>query len=225
MLQTSTLRQLEVLDEHMSHSKTHRTLKQASEDRCGTSMLTLLSYTTTRHLGLLWMPNQKNILRHIPYKNQKWKRASVVRKNPWQIHVMPKMFLNRQKLFSRCSQKSNSSSHQTQNVQWQKSRCLKIQNMRVYVRLRTESRSPRKRNFLHRLSIDLSLYRWKGFTKQKLFGTKMRNKTHVLHRMRLQPFTPKEPVPDLQTTSHEWKPDPEVIFKNDDLWCIQSMGD
>ena len=32
------------------------------------------------------------------------------------------------------------------------------------------------------------------------------NKTQVLHRMRLQLFTPRQPIPDLQTTSHEWKP-------------------
>ena len=35
--------------------------------------------------------------------------------------------------------------------------------------------------------------------------------------MSLQLFTPKQPIPDVQTTSHEWKLDPEVIIKHDDL--------
>ena len=34
------------------------------------------------------------------------------------------------------------------------------------------------------------------------------NKTQVLHRMRLRPLTPSQPIPDVQTTSEEWKPDP-----------------
>ena len=38
------------------------------------------------------------------------------------------------------------------------------------------------------------------------------NKTQVLHRMRLRSFTPRQPIPDIQPTSHEWKPDPEVII-------------
>ena len=39
-------------------------------------------------------------------------------------------------------------------------------------------------------------------------------KTQVLHRMR-----PRQPIPDVQTTSHEWKLDPEVIKKHDDLYA------
>ena len=35
------------------------------------------------------------------------------------------------------------------------------------------------------------------------------NKTQVLHCMRLQLFTPRQPIPDVQTTSQEWKPDPD----------------
>ena len=37
--------------------------------------------------------------------------------------------------------------------------------------------------------------------------------------MRLRLFTPRQPIPDVQTTSHEWKPDPEVIIKHDDLYA------
>ena len=36
--------------------------------------------------------------------------------------------------------------------------------------------------------------------------------------MRLRPFTPKEPIPDVQTTS-EWEPDPEVVLKHDGLYA------
>ena len=37
--------------------------------------------------------------------------------------------------------------------------------------------------------------------------------------MRLRLFTPRQPIPDVQTTSNEWKPDPEVILKHDDLYA------
>ena len=40
------------------------------------------------------------------------------------------------------------------------------------------------------------------------------NKTQVPHRMRLCLFTPRQPIPDVQTTPQEWKSDPEVIVKH-----------
>ena len=43
------------------------------------------------------------------------------------------------------------------------------------------------------------------------------NKNQVLHRMPLQPFTSGEPLPDVQITSQQRKPDPGVIFEHDDL--------
>ena len=45
------------------------------------------------------------------------------------------------------------------------------------------------------------------------------NKTQVLHRMRLRQFTPRQPIPDIPVTPHEWQPDPEVIIKHDDLYA------
>ena len=45
------------------------------------------------------------------------------------------------------------------------------------------------------------------------------NKTQVLHCMRLRFFTPRLPIPDVQTTSQQWKPDPKVIIKHDDLYA------
>ena len=46
------------------------------------------------------------------------------------------------------------------------------------------------------------------------FGT---SKPQVLHCMRLRSFTARQP--DVQTTSQEWKPDPEVILKHFDLYA------
>ena len=43
------------------------------------------------------------------------------------------------------------------------------------------------------------------------------HETQVLHRMQLRPLTPREPIPDVQTTSQERKPGPEVMIKHDDL--------
>ena len=43
------------------------------------------------------------------------------------------------------------------------------------------------------------------------------NKTQVLHRLRLQLFTPLQRKPDVQNTSQEWQPDPEVIMQKDVL--------
>ena len=45
------------------------------------------------------------------------------------------------------------------------------------------------------------------------------SKTQVLHRMRLRFLTPRQPIPDVQTTSHEWKLDPEIIIEHDDLYA------
>ena len=45
------------------------------------------------------------------------------------------------------------------------------------------------------------------------------NKTQILHRMRLRPFTPRQPIPDIPITPREWQPDPEVVIKHDDLYA------
>ena len=36
--------------------------------------------------------------------------------------------------------------------------------------------------------------------------------------MRLRQFTPRQPIPDIPVTPREWRPDPEVIIKHDDLY-------
>ena len=40
--------------------------------------------------------------------------------------------------------------------------------------------------------------------------------------MRLRLFTPRQPIPDVQTTSQEWKPHPEVIIKHDDQYYTRA---
>ena len=45
------------------------------------------------------------------------------------------------------------------------------------------------------------------------------NKKHVLHRMRMHQFTPCQSPLDIRITSQEWKPDPEVSRKHDDLYA------
>ena len=45
------------------------------------------------------------------------------------------------------------------------------------------------------------------------------NKTQNLHRMRLRQFTPRQLIPDVQTTPREWQPYSEVIIKHDDLYA------
>ena len=37
--------------------------------------------------------------------------------------------------------------------------------------------------------------------------------------MTLRLFMPRQPIPDVQTTSQEWKPDPEVTKMHDDLYA------
>ena len=45
------------------------------------------------------------------------------------------------------------------------------------------------------------------------------DRTQVLLRKGLRPFTPGEPIPDVQTTSRKWKPDPEVLSEDDDMYA------
>ena len=44
-------------------------------------------------------------------------------------------------------------------------------------------------------------------------------KTQILHRMRLQHFTPRKPIPDIPITPREWQIDPEIVNKHDDLYA------
>ena len=45
------------------------------------------------------------------------------------------------------------------------------------------------------------------------------NKTHTLHRMRLEQFTPRQPLSNIPVTQREWQPDPEVVITHDDLYA------
>ena len=50
----------------------------------------------------------------------------------------------------------------------------------------------------------------------RIVGT---NKTQMFHGMRLRQFTPRQPVTGVQITPQEWKSDPEVSIKHDDLYA------
>ena len=43
--------------------------------------------------------------------------------------------------------------------------------------------------------------------------------TQVLHRTMLRQFTPRQPIPNIQITPRELKPDTEVIIKHNDLYA------
>ena len=59
----------------------------------------------------------------------------------------------------------------------------------------------------------------KALSNNKLLVRKVRkDKMQVLHRLRLRLFEPGKPIPNVQTTSHEWKLDTEVIIKHDDFY-------
>ena len=45
------------------------------------------------------------------------------------------------------------------------------------------------------------------------------SKTQVLHRMRMRQFTPRQPPDDIRIMPQEYKPDPEVSPKQDDLYA------
>ena len=45
------------------------------------------------------------------------------------------------------------------------------------------------------------------------------NRTQFRHRRTLRLVPPRQPIPDVETTSQEWKHDSEVIRKHDDLWA------
>ena len=45
------------------------------------------------------------------------------------------------------------------------------------------------------------------------------NEMQILHWLRLRQFTPRQPIPDIPVTPHEWQLDPEVIIKHDDLYA------
>ena len=45
------------------------------------------------------------------------------------------------------------------------------------------------------------------------------NQTQILHRRRLQQFTPHQPIPDIPGTPREWQVDPEVVITHDDFYA------
>ena len=75
--------------------------------------------------------------------------------------------------------------------------------------------------------IAFTEFRWVGpYIIEKVLPNKNylvrktgRNKTRVLHRMRMRQFTPCQPPADIRITPQEHKPDPDVSLKHDDLYA------
>ena len=75
--------------------------------------------------------------------------------------------------------------------------------------------------------IPFTVFRWIGpyFTEKVLPNNNYLvrkigiSKTHVLHSMQMCQFTPRQLIPDVRISPQEWKPDPEVSLKHDDLYA------
>ena len=82
--------------------------------------------------------------------------------------------------------------------------------------LTAENISPRKQNsFTDFRCIGLHIIE-KVLPKKNCLTRKIgTNKMQVLRRMRMSQVTTRQPIPDIQITPREWKPDPEVIIIND----------
>ena len=51
------------------------------------------------------------------------------------------------------------------------------------------------------------------------------NRTQVLHHMKLRPLTPRQPIPDVQTTWQDWKFNTGAIIKHPDLYAKASESE
>ena len=60
---------------------------------------------------------------------------------------------------------------------------------------------------------------WASPNNKFLVSKNATNRTQVLHRMGMRQFTPRQPLPDERIAPREWKSDPEVILKHDDLYA------
>ena len=75
--------------------------------------------------------------------------------------------------------------------------------------------------------IPMTVFRWIGpyiFEKvlpnnNSLVRKNGTNRRQILHRRRLQQFTPHQPIPNIPIKPRECQPDPEVVIKHDDLYA------
>ena len=101
-----------------------------------------------------------------------------------------------------------------------KNQRFKAQRSRLCISLTAESRSSGDK-------FPLTDFKWIGpYVIEKVLPNNKylvhqigNNKTQVLHPMRMCQLTPHQPPPDIRITPQEWKPDPEVSLKHDDLYA------
>ena len=142
-------------------------------------------------------------------------------KIPLPTHKLPEMFLNKRKWFSEMSAKMPCKHvSDTKRIMIKKANASKLKQADYVYNLQQKAD--------HQGSeIPFTDFQWIGpYIIEKVLrnnkdlvrriGT---NKTQVLHRTRLRQFTPRQRIPKLQITRREWKPDPEVIIKHDNLYA------
>ena len=88
---------------------------------------------------------------------------------------------------------------------------FKTQRSRLCIRLTAGRRSSRDQSSFYRISVLPN----NNYLVRRM-GT---NKTKVLHGMRMCQFTPRQTPADIRKTPQEWKPDPGVSLKHDDLYA------
>ena len=181
--------------------------------------IAVLNYNTSYHAIIGCEPSR---LFHgrIPYNVLDLKKGVRRKKMPAQIHTMLKIYSNKRKWISKMPAKMP---------------CKFIsKTKRIIIKKPTPQNS---QNFVlctfyslteHQESkIPFTDFRWIGlYLVEKALSKNIylvrkpeTNKTQVFHRMRLRLFTSRQPIPDLQTTSQDWKRDPRVIVKHDDLYA------
>ena len=116
--------------------------------------------------------------------------------------------------------RKNANLHQTQSLLQPKSEILQIQGTRIRLCLSTLSRSPgEKTKFTDFHWTGLNVVEIALSNKKQMVRKIGTDKKQIFHRMRVRPFTPRERERDVQTTSKELEPDPEVVIKHDDSYA------
>ena len=88
------------------------------------------------------------------------------------------------------------------------------------IKMPTPQNSNRQITFTSYSKFPFTEFRWIGpYIIEKALPNKNylvrkigTNQTQVPHRIRLRQFTLRQPIPDIQITPQEWKPDQEVLI-------------
>ena len=107
--------------------------------------------------------------------------------------------------------------HQVQSLLWQENNCFENEGDYKDVLQPEANRQANK--------IRFTVFKWTGLylvekslpNNNYLVRKIKTDETQLLHCMRSHAFTPNQSMPNVQTTSEEWKPNAEVIFIHDGL--------